>query len=370
MAGIVLEHVTKIYPAGVTAVRDLCLSVNDGELLVLVGPSGCGKSTTLRLIAGLETLTAGTIRISGRPVNDLEPHRRNVAMVFQRPALYPHLNVRDNLAFGLRMGDGTEPLASAELVASRVAEAAQLLGLGDLLDRRPAQLSGGEQQRVALGRALVRRPGAFLLDEPLSSLDLPLRHELRRELHLLHRRSGSTIVYVTHDQAEALALGDRVAVLERGTLQQVAVPDVLYERPGNRFVARFIGWPPMNLLDGEVGTRDGRIGIGFGECWLPLPDDARCSPGRPVTLGLRPEQVMLNDASGAEPLVMAIELVERLGRQQLVTMRRDRIQLQALCDGLTPWGNRQAVRASWDMAKAHLFDGQTGVALGQGGPAG
>ncbi len=253
MADLQLEGVAKTYPSGAMAVCDLNLSVGDGELLVLVGPSGCGKTTTLRLIAGLEEPTAGTIRLSGRIVNREPPRRRDVALVFQRPALYPHLSAHDNLAFGLRLAQrvpwwrhllpiGDPPLPIAD--RQRIAAVVGMLSLGTLLDRKPAELSGGEQQRVALGRALVRQPGLLLLDEPLSNLDATLRIELRRQLLLLRRRFRATMLHVTHDQDEVLNLGDRVAVLDRGKLQQVDVPSALLQRPANRFVAGFLGSPP------------------------------------------------------------------------------------------------------------------------------
>src|SRR5262245_34433799 len=275
MAEVALGGVSKQYPGGVEALRDLTLTVADGELVVLVGPSGCGKTTTLRLIAGLETPTRGTLRIGGRVVNDLPPRERDVAMVFQRPALYPHLSVRDNLAFGLRMRRGGFPLLgwnrrADEVVRDRVARAARMLELDDVLDRLPGQLSGGQQQRVALGRAVVREPAAFLLDEPLSNLDARLRTEMRRELHLLHRRLRATMIYVTHDQTGALPPGDRLVVLHRGVAQQADAPLAVYERPANRFVAGFIGWPPMNFMDGQLVGQDGRPGFATRDLVLPL----------------------------------------------------------------------------------------------------
>src|SRR5207244_2247336 len=258
MAEVTLQHLAKVYSNGIEAVRDLNLTIADSELVVLLGPSGCGKTTTLRLIAGLEEPTAGTISIGGQVVNGVPPRRRNVAMVFQRSTLYPHLNVRRNIAFGLRLRQHTNPLAKLALrlsrpalyaqakhqdkeIVQRVQSTARLLGLEELLDRRPSQLSGGQQQRVALGRAIARQPEVFLLDEPLSQLDGRLRAELRHELHLLQRRIRKTMAYVTHDQAEALTLADRLVVMDRGLVQQVDRPLAVYERPINRFVAAFLG---------------------------------------------------------------------------------------------------------------------------------
>jgi multiple sugar transport system ATP-binding protein len=364
MARLVLEQLCKHFPGGVVAVDDLSLTVADGELLVLVGPSGCGKTTTLRLIAGLEEPTRGTVRIGEQVVNGRPPHRRDVAMVFQRAALYPHLSVRDNLAFGLRLYGGYQPL-----VAQRVAEAARMLGLEDVLERRPAQLSGGQQQRVALGRAVVRQPAVFLLDEPLSGLDPPLRAELRRELHLLHRRLSATMIYVTHDQVEALALGDRVAVLERGRLHQVDRPQALYERPADRFVAGFIGWPPMNFLDGRLTSRDGQLGLLVEGCWLPVPAEVE----RPVTLGFRPEAVTIGPADregAATAISMEVVAVEPLGGRWLVTLRRSGWQLTSRLDEPPRFAEGQTVTVNLDMQQAHWFDRLTGAALGRTVPAG
>src|SRR5262249_36927819 len=350
MAEVVLERVSKRYPGGVLALDNLDLTAADGEVLVLVGPSGCGKSTTLRLIAGLELPTAGTVRLDGQVINALPPRKRRVALVFQRPALYPHLTVRQNLAFGLRLAspDGgllrgmlaALGLRSAETPADakEISEVARSLGLQPLLDRLPAQLSGGEQQRVALGRALVRRPAAFLLDEPLSNLDVPLRAEMRRELHLLHRRIRATMIYVTHDQIEAMTLGDRVVVLNRGVVQQVARPQVLYENPANRFVAGFIGWPPMNFLEGRFTEVGGDFRFADEGCWFRLPEEARqrwaAYGERAVTLGIRPEDVGLVEPA-AETFSPQPEttLIECLGASSLVTLQQGGWQYTAQVGG-------------------------------------
>jgi ABC-type sugar transport system ATPase subunit len=299
LASVAFEHVDKLYPGGVAAVSDLCLDVADGELLAIVGPSGCGKSTLLRLLAGLEEPTRGTLRIGGRDVGGEAPQARNVAMVFQDYALYPTMSVRDNLAFPLRM----RGLAADERRA-RVERVAELLALGPLLDRLPRQLSGGERQRVAMGRALVREPAAFLLDEPLSNLDAVLRLQVRAEIGELQRRTGATMLYVTHDQAEAMTLGQRVAVLHRGRLQQLAPPRELYARPANTFVAGFIGSPPMNLLP---AARAGALGL------------SEAAVRGAATLGVRPEAVRVLEAAPADTAAPRARVlhVEYLGHETL-----------------------------------------------------
>jgi len=296
VASVSFEQVEKVYPGGIVALSDFSLELADGELIALVGPSGCGKSTVLRVLAGLETPTRGAIRIGGREVSALPPQERNVAMVFQDYALYPHLSVRENLAFPLRMRG--MPATERE---QRVARVAELLSLAPLLGRAPRELSGGERQRVAMGRALVREPAAFLLDEPLSNLDAKLRVQVRAEIAELRRRAPSTMLYVTHDQVEALTLGDRVAVLERGRLQQVAAPAALYERPANRFVAGFIGSPPMNFAPARL-----------------LPGAA---PGDDAVAGVRPEAVTLAPAGAAGALAATVVQVEALGHETLVHVR-------------------------------------------------
>jgi multiple sugar transport system ATP-binding protein len=388
MAEVTLDRVAKVFPNGVPAVRDLSLRLGDGELLVLVGPSGCGKTTTLRLIAGLEEPTQGTIAISGRIVNRCSPHDRDVAMVFQRPVLYPHLNVRGNLAFGGRLRYPISRLAHwlrratgpEQELAERVACVARTLGLANVLDRYPRQLSGGQQQRVALGRALVRRPAVFLLDEPLSNLDARLRGEMRRELHLLQRRLRATMIYVTHDPVEALALGDRVAVLEHGLLQQEGTPAKLYARPANRFVAGFLGWPPMNLVDGRLerdGVQQRFTADGWSVSFAPAqaaPDLAAAGPM--VTIGLRPEAVRLAaPASAAATLTMEVALVEDTGPARLVTLRRGGTQLTARMedgcrDDCRPIVEGQCLDVFFDLGQAYWFDTATGATLANGRPAG
>jgi multiple sugar transport system ATP-binding protein len=321
---IALEGITKRYQDGTTAVRSLDLSIADGELMVLVGPSGCGKTTALRMVAGLEEITEGTILIDGRPVNDMEPRDRDIAMVFQSYALYPHLTVRDNMGFSLKYRKTPK-----QEIRRRVDEAARILELEELLGRKPRQLSGGQRQRVAMGRAIVRQPRAFLMDEPLSNLDAKLRVQMRAEIARLQRSLGVTTIYVTHDQTEAMTLGSRVAVLRHGVLQQVASPQELYGRPANLFVAGFIGSPAMNLIEATL-ERGGDSGPGpqviFGTHRLRVPDGViRQHPalekylGRTVVTGIRPEH--LEDAAlvpGAEPesvIEVSVELREELGAE-------------------------------------------------------
>jgi multiple sugar transport system ATP-binding protein len=306
MAAIALEHVRKVFPGGAVAVADLSLVVADGERLALVGPSGSGKSTVLRLIAGLDEATAGRVRIDGQDVTSVPPEARDLAMVFQNYALYPHKTVRENLAFGLRMRRATK----ADIEA-RVRATADSLGLGGLLDRRPAELSGGQRQRVALGRAIARNPRAFLFDEPLSNLDPALRGGTRAELLELHGRLGATMVYVTHDQEEAMTLGQRIAVLHDGLLEQVATPATLYERPANLFVATFIGSPAMNLLEGAQAA-----------AIADQPARSALEAGEVTTLGVRPHDLSLVEPASA-PLTGTIDIVERLGHASHVRVRLD-----------------------------------------------
>ena len=270
MANIVLDHITKVFGDDVVAVDDVSLEIRDGEFMVLVGPSGCGKSTILRMIAGLEEVTAGEISVGGSEVTDLEPKRRDIAMVFQNYALYPHMTVEQNLAFGLKLRKTPK-----DERAARVRDAAAILGLDPLMARKPAELSGGQRQRVAIGRAMVREPRAFLMDEPLSNLDAKLRVQMRAELMRLHDRLGTTTVYVTHDQVEAMTLGHRVTVLRDGLLQQVDTPQRLYTHPANLFVAAFIGSPPMNLVLADVGDEH----LSFGGWQVPIDRRHRCATG-------------------------------------------------------------------------------------------
>jgi multiple sugar transport system ATP-binding protein len=321
VASIVFDQITKVYPDGTLAVDGLSLEVADGEFVVLVGPSGCGKTTALRMTAGLEEITAGELRIGDRVVNHLGARSRDVAMVFQNYALYPHMDVAANIAFGLKMRK--VPKAERD---RKVAEAARILGLSDLLARKPRQLSGGQRQRVAMGRAIVREPQAFLMDEPLSNLDAKLRVQMRAEIARIQRDIGATTLYVTHDQTEAMTMADRVAVMRHGILQQLDIPQVLYDRPANLFVASFIGSPPMNLVEGDIVTTEGGARCRLGEGGVALPSNASrltAHAGRTVAVGLRPE--LLHEAAPGETDVVhgTITLVEALGPEALVYVAID-----------------------------------------------
>jgi len=350
MADVALERVTKHYGGAQPALADVELTVADGELLVVVGPSGCGKSTLLRLVAGLETATSGTLRIGGRRANDLSPQERNVAMVFQDYALYPHLTARGNLEFPLRM----RRLAGAERRA-KVERVAALLGLGALLERRPKELSGGQRQRVAMGRALVREPAVFLLDEPLSNLDPQLRLQVRAELKTLQRTTRTTMLYVTHDQVEAMTLADRVAVMHQGRLQQVAPPRELYAEPANVMVAGFIGNPPMSLLPAIAG--DGAALVA-GHA-VPLPSGVTPPPGARLTVGIRPEAVRIEPADAAA-LRARVEQSENLGHETLVHVRlgdATPLPLIARLDGMRELSPGTAVGLTIAPRGVHVFDG-------------
>jgi multiple sugar transport system ATP-binding protein len=318
MATIAFEHVTKRFSDGTVAVDDLSLDVGEGEFLILVGPSGCGKTTALRMIAGLEEVSEGSIRIGDDVVNDVPPARRDIAMVFQNYALYPHMTIRQNISFPLR-----QQRLPKEEIEERVRDAAELLGIEELLARKPKELSGGQRQRVAMGRALVRHPRAFLMDEPLSNLDAKLRVQMRAELIDLHRRLGVTTVYVTHDQTEAMTLGDRVVVLDKGVVQQVDPPEPLYRHPANTFVASFIGSPAMNFIAGQLSG----AAVQLGQWSVELPDGlARSVGGRSgdVLVGLRPEDFALADgAATATRLPAEIQITEQLGPEMLAHFRVD-----------------------------------------------
>lgn len=361
MASLTLEHVSKTYRGG-GGVSGLSLEVADGELVVLTGPSGAGKTTILRLIAGLERPDSGTLRISGRVVNNLPPRARQVAMVFQQHNLYPHLTVRENLAFGAhsRRKLLRENVLSVTSEDQRVEEVANILSITHLLDRRPAELAGGESQRVALGRALVRRPDVFLLDEPLSQLDLPLRIALRGELHLLHQRICATMIHVTHDQIEAMNLAQRLVVLHRGTIQQVGKPDVVYNRPCNRFVAGFIGWPPMNFIEGRLAGEDSTLTfLSDDRSWLLAGVGWKPQIGQEVTLGIRPEHVVVG-SSGA---MMEVIALESFGATRFATMARDSLRLVGKISDGQQIAIGQNVAVGFDMQQVHWFDRMSGVNL-------
>ena len=377
MARVRLERVSKIYQgqrAHAAAVDSVSLDIADGEFVVLVGPSGCGKSTTLRMIAGLETISSGALYIGERVVNDVPPNERDIAMVFQSYALYPHMSVRENLAFALtlRRFQKTE-------IERRVSEVSGMLGLEGLLERKPRQLSGGQRQRVALGRAIVREPQVFLFDEPLSNLDAALRSQTRRDIARLHRRLGATMVYVTHDQVEAMTLGDRIVVMHAGRVMQVGTPLEVYERPANRFVAGFIGSPAMTFLSGRVDAHAAAVvGPAGTSLRFPVPDEARAvlsRDGRGVELGVRPEHVVVaprasevNDAWAR--VALPVELVESVGNEALVYFGLDGGQLVARTTPQRAPRAGETVEAAIDMRHVHYFQTDTGERLGVGIPAG
>jgi ABC-type sugar transport system ATPase subunit len=348
VARIVLEHVDKTFPGGTRALVDCSLDVADGELVVLVGPSGCGKSTILRLVAGLEEATGGTIRIGDRVANTLGPQERNVAMVFQDYALYPHMTVRGNLEFPLRMH--RQGRSERETRVTRVAET---LGLTPLLDRLPKALSGGQRQRVAMGRALVREPDAFLMDEPLSNLDATLRTQVRAEIKALQRRTRTTTLYVTHDQVEAMTLGDRVAVLNHGVVQQVAAPRELYERPANPFVAGFIGNPPMNLFPTRLELDGGKLVARIGDQTTPAGDRRPALRDVELTGGVRPEHVTIVADRGFDATVAHVEL---LGHETLVHADVGDVRLIARSDGMLALAPGAHVRLQIEPERLYLFE--------------
>ncbi len=360
MARVVLKHITKKYD-DVLAVDDISLEIQDKEFVVLVGPSGCGKSTTLRMIAGLEEITAGELYIGDRLVNDVAPKDRNIAMVFQNYALYPHMDVYANMAFGLKLRRTPKPEIEA-----RVREAAQVLGIQEFLSRKPKQLSGGQRQRVAVGRAIVRHPEVFLFDEPLSNLDAKLRVQMRTELVKLHDRLSATMIYVTHDQIEAMTMGDRIVIMCDGVIQQVGQPLEVYERPANTFVAGFIGSPSMNFFSGRLLSRTGGLVVDLGKgLVVPLPADRRdrYAPhvGREVLLGIRPENVCdRNDGNPSRvPVPSTVTVYEPLGNEVILELAAGDHAFHARVDPHTPARPHEPITAYFDMARAHLFDAKT-----------
>jgi multiple sugar transport system ATP-binding protein len=327
MAEIVLDEVWKIYADGTEAVRDLNLDIKDGEFMVLVGPSGCGKTTALRMVAGLEAISKGSVQIGGRKVNAVPPKDRDIAMVFQDYALYPHMSVYDNMAFGLKI----QKIPKQE-IDTRVREAADILALGDFLARKPKALSGGQRQRVAMGRAIVRHPQAFLMDEPLSNLDAKLRVQMRSEIAHVQHELGTTTIYVTHDQVEAMTMGDRVAVIRKGLLQQADTPQYLYEHPVNVFVAGFIGSPAMNLVEASIAASNGSLAVEVAGFKLAIPDDVistrsalRNYDGKKIVLGIRPEDMedatLISDAPQDRRISATVDLMEALGSDVVAHFR-------------------------------------------------
>ncbi len=374
MAGVQLSGVIKRYHSSEVAVDNIDLEIRDGEFLVLVGPSGCGKTTTLRMIAGLESPTAGEIAIGGRRVNEVLPRDRNIAMVFQDYALYANMTVRDNLAFGLRMRK--EPKRQVD---ERVSEVARLLHIDHLLSRRPRQLSGGQRQRVALGRAIIRRPELFLMDEPLSNLDALLRVHTRTEILKLHELLGTTVVYVTHDQIEAMTMGTRIVVMRDGRIQQVGTPEEIYDEPVNRFVAGFFGSPPMNFIAGRV-EQDAR-GVLFRSGPLTIPLSAEhgtrwrnggAAPGQEVVLGIRPESVQLggDGADGGVSLPAEVEVVEPIGYETIVYVNPGVGSLAVRAQSRVRINRHETVPVTVFPGQVHVFDAADGTVLTAGVAAG
>jgi multiple sugar transport system ATP-binding protein len=376
VAAIEFQDVSKVYPDGTHAVQSLELSIDDEEFMVLVGPSGCGKTTALRMVAGLEEISDGTIAIGGRPVNDVSSKDRDIAMVFQNYALYPHMTVAQNLAFGLKL----RKIDKAE-VKRRVNVAASTLGLEGYLDRKPSALSGGQRQRVAMGRAIVREPRAFLMDEPLSNLDAQLRVQMRAEIQRLQRALGVTTIYVTHDQTEAMTMGDRIAVMRHGALQQVDAPEQVYRRPANRFVAGFIGSPAMNMVEARLTRMDDGLVVSFGGYSLAIDREVtaqrpelRAYEGAEVVLGIRPEDFEDAELASASPertLSTVCILRESLGSEVLVHFPVEpaarsgaaSATFVARVDPQTRAGEGESLRLAVDTRRLHFFDAASGLAV-------
>ncbi len=366
MAKVTLKNVTKVYQGEVRAVDNFNLEIQDGEFIVFVGPSGCGKTTTLRMIAGLEEITEGELYIGDRLVNNVPPKDRDIAMVFQNYALYPHMTVYKNMAFGLKL----RKLPKDE-IDKRVKEAAEILGISQLLDRKPSQMSGGQRQRVALGRAIVRKPAVYLFDEPLSNLDAKLRVQMRAEISKLHTRLKTTTIYVTHDQVEAMTLGDRIVVMKDGKIQQVGTPLEVYMQPVNKFVAGFIGSPPMNFMEVVVEEAGGNYYLNEGDFRVKVPaqfaDKVKGCVGRKAIFGIRPEDIydrseytgQLNEnvANGN------VEIVEMLGAEQYVYLSTSKHPYIAKFDPLTKVNLGEKREVVFEMEKSHLFDAETEEAI-------
>jgi ABC-type sugar transport system ATPase subunit len=356
-----LENVSKVYPGDVHAVDAIDLEIRDGEFMILLGPSGCGKSTTLRMIAGLESVTSGDLFIGERRMNQVDPRDRNLAIVFQNYALFPHMTVRGNLAFGMKIRGHAHGA-----IADKVRETAALLGLDELLDRKPAALSGGQRQRVALGRALMRDPIAYLLDEPLSNLDAKLRSAMRTELIKLHRRLGRTIVHVTHDQVEAMTMGERICIMNQGRIVQIGAPMEVYRNPADTFVAGFLASPPMNLLPGRIESGESSLEAVAGSLRIPIDDARADDAGRDVILGIRPEDLAIEPSQGSATVALAVEAIEALGPEviligSLAGGALPEIAARMPRDFRAPIGSQ--VQLHLDPSRVHLFDAATTKAL-------
>ena len=362
MAQVSLNNVSKRYPGNIWAIRDINLGIENKEFVVLVGPSGCGKSTTLRIIAGLEEATGGKVYIGNQLVNDTPPKDRNIAMVFQNYALYPHMSVHDNMAFGLKL----RKYPHLEIEA-RVKEAATMLGIEQLLHRRPRELSGGQRQRVAVGRAIVRKPLVFLFDEPLSNLDAKLRIQMRTEIKKLHIRLQTTMIYVTHDQTEAMTMGDRIVVMKDGDIQQIADPISLYDKPVNKFVAGFIGTPPMNFVKGTIIKKEGRLYFNEGKFVVRVVDamlkDLEGFVGKELTFGIRPEDIydklFVSEAPAENTIKAACEIIEPMGSEAYLHLNTGKSQLIAKVGGHDKPAINSDMDLVFDMSKVHFFDKET-----------
>lgn len=366
MAKVGIKNVGKIYPGDVRAVLDFNLEIADGEFVVLVGPSGCGKSTVLRMVAGLEEISSGVVSIGDRVVNDVLPKDRDIAMVFQNYALYPHMSVRDNMAFGLKLRKH-----SAKEIEERVGNAAEILNLTSYLDRRPKALSGGQRQRVAVGRAIVRKPAVFLFDEPLSNLDAKLRVQMRIEISRLHKTLESTMIYVTHDQVEAMTMGDRIVVMNDGVIQQIDSPIRLYDNPANKFVAGFIGTPPMNFFDGQITDCNGDIiftaDAGFS---IPVHGSAKkglnAYIGEKITMGVRPEDIgaqVVERCENAPRITAQVDIVEQMGCESFIHLTAGMHNFISRANSHERFVNGQTVEMPVFLEKVHFFDGKTGKAV-------
>jgi multiple sugar transport system ATP-binding protein len=360
MATVTLTGVDKIYSGTDKAVDNFNLEINDGEFIVLVGPSGCGKSTTLRMVAGLEEISGGTIKIGERVVNDVPPKDRDIAMVFQNYALYPHMTVRENMAFGLKLRKFPK-----KEIEERINEAARILGLEEYLDRRPKALSGGQRQRVAVGRAIVRKPSVFLFDEPLSNLDAKLRVQMRVEISQLHSQLGSTMIYVTHDQIEAMTMGERIVVMKDGFIQQVDDPITLYDNPVNKFVASFIGTPPMNFIDGKIEALDGGMYFVVEDgVKLPVYEDHKVALkpyiGKTITLGIRPEDIGSAEADESAPTIRTkVKVIEPMGAETILYLDVGGTTIISRVDSHKRYTVGEELEFTVIMKKTHLFDVET-----------